>query len=64
MKHIGFISPTVLSRVTLGRERIPFSSNLKYSSEGCSVCAAPVPITCETKLPACINGKCVAADPA
>jgi hypothetical protein len=41
-----------------------FVSNLKYSAASCSSCAAPVQVTCESQVPACLDGTCVAASAA
>jgi hypothetical protein len=40
-----------------------FLSNLNSSASGCTICPAPVRVTCEAKAAACVNGTCVAAEP-
>jgi hypothetical protein len=34
-----------------------------HAATSCSTCPAPTPILCELMVPACVNGKCVAANP-
>jgi hypothetical protein len=39
-------------------------SNLdSIATQSCATCPAPTPVLCELMVPACFNGKCVAADP-
>jgi hypothetical protein len=40
-----------------------FQDNLKSATAGCTVCPAPTTPVCASKVAACVNEKCVAADP-
>jgi hypothetical protein len=40
-----------------------YQSNLASAATGCATCPTPAPALCELMVPACVNQKCVAANP-
>jgi len=38
-------------------------NNLSSASSSCASCARPTPVLCELMVPACVNGKCIEANP-